>query len=95
MTRGVLTLTWYMVHIMCLPLGALFHEIWYSDRWFSSETRKLDVFWANYCKKHPIWSKLGAFFRKWYTDGREIRQKIGIEKVRFSRSGRHINVRFW
>ena len=27
---GVLTLTWYMY--MCLPYGALFREIWYSDR---------------------------------------------------------------
>ena len=35
----------------------------------------MGVFWANYCKKHPIWSKLGAFFRKWYTDGSEIGQK--------------------
>ena len=35
------------------------------------------------------------FFRKWYTDGWEIWQKIGIEIVRFSRSGRHIHVRFW
>ena len=34
------------------------------------------------------------FFRKWYTDGWEIWQKIGIEIVRFSRSGRHIHVRF-
>ena len=36
---------------------------------------KLGVFWANYCKKHPIWSKfenLVLFFRKWYTDGWEI-----------------------
>ena len=33
MTRGFLTLTWYMVHIfMRLPFGALFHKIWYSDR---------------------------------------------------------------
>ena len=35
------------------------------------------------------------FFRKWYIDGWEIRQKIDIEVVRFSRSGRHIHVRFW
>ena len=35
------------------------------------------------------------FFRKWYTDGWEIWQKIGIEIVRFWRSGRHIHVRFW
>ena len=64
---GVLTLTWYTY--MCLPFGALFRRIWYSDRGFSSETRepklhKLGVFWANYCKKHPIWSKLGAFLSK-------------------------------
>ena len=34
------------------------------------------------------------FFRKWYTDGWEIWQKIGIEIVRFSRSGRHITYDF-
>ena len=35
------------------------------------------------------------FFQKWYTDGWEIWQKIGIQIVRFSRSGRHIPVQFW
>ena len=59
----------------------------------SSETKepklhKLGVFWANYCKKHPIWSKLGAFLSKmvywwvgnlaknWYRDSQifEVRQ---------------------
>ena len=54
---------------MCLPFGALFCEIWYSNGGFSSETKepklhKLGVFWANYCKKHPICSKLGAFLSK-------------------------------
>ena len=88
---GVLTLTWYTY--MCLPFGAPFRKIWYSDRGFSSETKepklhKLGVFWANYCKKHPIWSKLGAFLPKmvywwvgnlaknWYRDSQifEVRQ---------------------
>ena len=46
-------------------------------------------------KKAPNLVKLGAFFRKWYTDGWEVRQKIGIEIVRFSRSGRHIHILFW
>ena len=60
---------------------------------FSSETKepklhKLGVFWANYCKKHPIWSKFGAFISKmvywwvgnlaknWYRDSQifEVRQ---------------------
>ena len=35
------------------------------------------------------------FFQKRYIDAWEIRQKIGIEIVRFSRSGRHIHIRFW
>ena len=52
-----------------LPFGALFRKIWYRDRGFSSETKepklhKLGVFLANYCKKRPIWSKLGAFLSK-------------------------------
>ena len=60
---------------------------------FSSETKepklhKLGVFGANYCKKHPIWSTLGAFLSKmvywwvgnlaknWYRDSQifEVRQ---------------------
>ena len=83
---GVLTLTWYTC--MCLPFGALFREIWYSDRGFfirdeGVQIIYLGVFGANYCKKQPIWSNWVFFFRKWYTDGWEIKQKIGIEIVRF------------
>ena len=68
MTRGDLTLTWYMVHILCACLlGHFFTKFGIAIGGFSSETGKpklykLGVFWANYCKKHPIWSKLGAFF---------------------------------
>ena len=64
---GVLTLTWYT--LMCLSFSALFLEIWYSDLEFSSETKEpklhnLGVFGGNYCKKHPNYSKLGAFLSK-------------------------------
>ena len=63
MIVGVLTLTWCTY--MCLSFGALFSEIWYSDQGVfirdeGAQLHKLGVFWANYCKKHPIWSKLGA-----------------------------------
>ena len=56
----------------------------------------LCVFWANYCKQHPIWSKLGAFLSKmvYWVTGWEIGQTLGIQKVKFSRSGRHIYLRF-
>ena len=58
---GVLTLTWYM-HV-CMPSGALFREIWYSYRRFSSETKEpnlheLSVFWANYYENHAFLSKM-------------------------------------
>ena len=46
-------------------------------------------------KRTQFGQKWVLFFPKWYTDGWEIRQKIGIEKVRFSRSSRHIHVRCW
>ena len=88
---GVLTLTWYTY--MCLPLGHFFAKFGIAIGGFSSETKepklhKLGVFWANYCKKHPIWSKLGAFLskmvywwvgnlaKKWYRDNQifEVRQ---------------------
>ena len=73
---------------MCLPFGTLFREIWYSDGGGSSETKepelhKLGVFGANYCKKHPIWSKSDAFLSKmvyWWAGNWP---KIGIEKVKF------------
>ena len=95
--RGVITLTCYMC--MCLSFGVLFREIWYSDRWVfirdeGAQIQKLGIFWANYGKKHPIWAKLDAFLSKRYTDGWVIGWKIGIEKVKFSRFGRHIHVRF-
>ena len=63
---GPLTLTWYT--FMYLSFGMLFREIWYSDRpGFSSETKepkfKNWVYFEQiqYCKKHPISAKLGAF----------------------------------
>ena len=64
---GGLTLTWYTY--MCLPFGVLFREIWYSDRGVfirdeGAQIQKLGVFWANYCKKHPILPKVGAFLWK-------------------------------
>ena len=60
-----------------------------------SQIEKLGVFWANYGKKHPIWANLGAFLFKmvyWWVGNSA---KIGIEKVRFSKFGRHIHVQFW
>ena len=62
---------WHGTHICACLLGCLFREIWYGDRGFSSgmkepKSHKLGVFWANYCKKHPIWSKLGAFSKMVY-----------------------------
>ena len=61
---GVLTLTWYTY--MCLPFGALFREIWYSDwrvfiRDKEAQLHKLGVFWANYYKKAPNLAKIGCF----------------------------------
>ena len=67
---------------------------------FSSETKepklhKLGVFWANYCKKHPIWSKLGAFLSKmvywwvgnlaknWYRDTSDFRGPAGTSTYDF------------
>ena len=81
--RGVLTLTWYTY--MCLPFEVLFRKIWYSHRWViirgkGAQIQKLGVFWANYCKKHPMWAKLGAFLLKRYTDGWVIGRKIGIRR---------------
>ena len=68
----------------------------------SSETKepklhRLGVFWANYCKKHPLLIKIGCFsFENGILImGGILGRKIGIEKVRFSRSGRHIHARFW
>ena len=91
---------WHGIRICTCLLGRFFAKFGMAIGDVSSETKepklhKLGVFWANYCKKHPIWSNCVPFFRKCYTDGWEIRPKIGIEIVRFSRSGRHIHVRFW
>ena len=91
---GALTLTWYTY--MCLPFGALFHEIWYSD-WggFSSKMKEpiaklhKSVYFGQIIVKN---TQFGLSFQNGWE---EIGQNIGIEKVRLSRSSRHIDVRFW
>ena len=97
--RGVLTLTWYTC--MCLPFVVLFHEIWYSDRWVFIRDEGAQI--ALNCvyleqimvKSTQFDQNWVLFFQKWYTDGWVIVQKIGIEKVKLSRSGRHIHIQFW
>ena len=57
---------WHGIRICACLLGHFFAKSGIAiGGGFSSETKepklhKLGVFWANYCKKHPIWSKLGA-----------------------------------
>ena len=84
---------WHGIRICACLLGHLFAKFGIAIGGFSSETKepklhKLGVFWANYCKKHPLWSKLGAFLSKmvywwvenlaknWYRDSQifEVRQ---------------------
>ena len=84
---------WHGIRICACLLGHFFMTFSIAIGGFSSETKepklhKLGVFWANYCKKHPIWSKLGAFLSKmvywwvgnlaknWYRDSQifEVRQ---------------------
>ena len=66
-SRGVLTLTWYTY--MCLPLGCFFAKFGIAIGGFHQRQRSLNYInwvyiWANYCKKHPIRSKLGAILSK-------------------------------
>ena len=91
---------WHGIRICACLLGRFFGKFGIAIGGFSSEMKepklhKLGVFWAKYCKSTQFGQNWVLFFRKWYIDGWEIRQKIGIEIVRFSRSGRHIHVRFW
>ena len=84
---------WHGIRICACLLGHFFVKFGIAIGGFSSETKepklhKLGVFWANYCKKHPIWSRLGAFLSKmvywwvgnlaknWYRDSQifEVRQ---------------------
>ena len=84
---------WHGIRICACLLGHFFKKFGIAIGGFSSDTKepklhKLGVFWANYCKKHPIWSKLGAFLSKmvywwvenlaknWYRDSQifEVRQ---------------------
>ena len=84
---------WHGIRICACLLRHFFAKFGIAIGGFSSETKepklhKLGVFWANCCKKHPIWSKLGAFLSKmvyrwvgnlaknWYRDSQifEVRQ---------------------
>ena len=91
---------WHGIHICACLLGHFFAKIGIAIGGVSSERKepklhKLGVFWKIFVKSTQFGQNWVLFFRKWYTDGWEIGQKIGIEKVRFSRSGRHIHVWFW
>ena len=68
-TRGGGFSHWHGIRICACLLGHFFTKFGIAIGGFSSETKepklhKLGVFWADYCKKHPIWSKLGAFLSK-------------------------------
>ena len=107
---GVLTLTWYkwpkrqahicMIHICACLLGHFFTKFGIAIGGFHQRRRSPNyinwVYFGQIIVKStqfdPNWV---LFFRKWYTDRWEIWQKIGIKIVRFSRSSRHIHVRFW
>ena len=79
-----------LVHVLCACLlGCFLAKFGTAIGGFSSDEgaqikkKKMGVFWANYCKKHPIWAKLGAFLSKkvyWWV-GKWA--KIGIEKSNF------------
>ena len=76
---GVLTLSWYTY--MCLPFGALFREIWYSNRGFSSS----GVSWGVHSVRlHPGGSKRGAKKegqkRKKQGKGEKKRERKGAPK---------------
>ena len=89
---------WHGIRICACLLGHLFAKFGIAIGGFHQRRRSPNyinwVYFAQIIVKStqfdPNWV---LFFRKWYTDGWEIWQKIGI--VRFSRSGRHIHVRFW
>ena len=102
--RAVLTSKWNRPTYMCLSFGTLFRKIWYSDGGGGvqfNQTRRSpsNINWVYsgqiIVETTQFGQNLMLFFRKWYTDGKEIRQKISIEKVRLSGSGRHIHVRYW
>ena len=91
---------WHGIRICACLLGHFFAKFGIAMGWFHQRRRSPNyinwVYFGQIIVKStqfdPNWV---LFFRKWYTDGWEIWQKIGIEIVRFSRSGRHIHVRFW
>ena len=76
---GVLTLTWY--RYMCLPFGPFFMNFGKamldSPQTKVPNLHKLGIFWVNYCKKHPIWAKLGVCYPEllywWVVNGDKLR----------------------
>ena len=83
MTRGVLTLTWYLVHIMCLPFGVLFHEIWYSHRGFFIRDRGTQIVY-NWVYFGQIIVKSTQFGQNWvlpFENGVLMGGKLGKKLV--------------
>ena len=95
---GILTLTWYTY--MCLPFGRFFAKFGIAIGGLHQRPRSPNyINWVYFgkiiTKSTQFDQNWVLFFWKWHIDGWEIRQKIGIEKVWFSRSSRHIPVQFW
>ena len=67
---------------MCLPFGVLFREIWYSDGGGFHQRRRSLIIGLTIVKSTQFGQNWVLFFRKWYTNGWKIGQKIGIEKVK-------------
>ena len=94
---GVRTLTWYYVPAF---LGCYFVKFGIAIGGFSSRWRNPNyINWVNFeqimLKSTQVEQNWVLFFRKWYTGEWVVVQKIGTEKVQFSKSGSNIHVQFW
>ena len=91
---------WHGVRICDCLLGRFFAKFGIAIGGFLSQTKEPKfINWVYFgqiiVKNTQFGHNWVLFFWKRYTDGWEIRQNVGIEKVGFLTSGRHIHIQFW
>ena len=77
-------MVWYRPYVYVPAFWGAISQIWYSNRWVFTrdEGGPNYINWV-YFEQIVVNKKWMFFFRKWYTDGWVIMQKIGIEEVKY------------
>ena len=93
--RRSLKLTYVPAFLGAFVQNLLQYSVGFYQRWRRLNYTDWVYFEQSIVKSTQFRQNWVLFSQRWYTDGCVIGRKIGIEKVKFSKSSRQIHVRFW